>query len=89
MEPNFNRYRAIGQRFVSGFLQPEILAVLDVVDTAQRTKQVSGAIAEIGASAPGDVVVRIRRSRGRAGAAAGGQGGLQVVSGRNGKVTGE
>jgi Methyltransferase domain len=48
MQPNFNRYRAIGQRFVTGFLQPEILSVLDVLNAAQRTKQVSGAVAEIG-----------------------------------------
>jgi hypothetical protein len=48
MQPNFNRYRAIGQRFVTGFLQPEILTVLDTLDAAQRTKQVSGAVAEIG-----------------------------------------
>jgi plastocyanin len=48
MQPNFNRYRAIGQRFVTGFLQPEILVVLDVLDRAQRKKQVSGAAAEIG-----------------------------------------
>jgi hypothetical protein len=48
MQPNFNRYRAIGQRFVTGFLQPEILLVLDVLNAAQRTKQVSGAVAEIG-----------------------------------------
>jgi hypothetical protein len=41
MEPNFNRYRAIGERFVTGFLQPEILLVLDVLSAAQRTKQVS------------------------------------------------
>jgi len=48
MQPNFDRYRAIGQRFVTGFLQPEILLVLDVLNAAQRTKQVSGAVAEIG-----------------------------------------
>ncbi|OBF30294.1 hypothetical protein A5724_24065 [Mycobacterium sp. ACS1612] len=48
MQPNFNRYRAIGQRFVAGFLEPEILLVLDVLDAAQRAKQVSGAVAEIG-----------------------------------------
>jgi hypothetical protein len=42
MEPNFNRYRAIGERFVTGFLQPEILLVLEVLSAAQRTKQVSG-----------------------------------------------
>jgi hypothetical protein len=48
MQPNFNRYRAIGQRFVTGFLEPEILLVLDVLDSAQRAKRVSGAVAEIG-----------------------------------------
>jgi hypothetical protein len=48
MQPNFNRYRAIGQRFVTGFLEPEILLVLDVLNAAQRAKQVSGAVAEIG-----------------------------------------
>ena len=48
MQPNFNRYRAIGQRFVTGFLEPEILLVLDVLNAAQRAKQVSGAAAEIG-----------------------------------------
>ena len=42
MQPNFDRYRAIGQWFVTGFLQPEILVVLDVLNAAQRTKQVSG-----------------------------------------------
>jgi hypothetical protein len=42
MEPHFNRYRAIGQRFVTGLLQPEILLVLDVLNAAQRKKQVSG-----------------------------------------------
>lgn len=48
MQPTFNRYRAIGQRVVTGFLQPEILTVLDALNAAQRTKQVSGAAAEIG-----------------------------------------
>ena len=48
MQPNFNRYRAIGQRFVTGFLEPEILMVLDVLNAAQQAKQVSGAVAEIG-----------------------------------------
>jgi hypothetical protein len=48
MQPNFNRYRAIGQRFVTGFLAPEVLLVLDVLNAAQRTRQVSGAVAEIG-----------------------------------------
>jgi Methyltransferase domain len=48
MQPNFNRYRAIGHWFVSGFLEPEVLLVLDVLNAAQRTKHVSGAVAEIG-----------------------------------------
>jgi Methyltransferase domain len=48
MQPTFDRYRAIGQRFVTGFLEPEILVVLDALNAAQRTKQVSGAVAEIG-----------------------------------------
>lgn len=38
----------MGQRFVTGFLHSEILSVLDVLNTAQRSKQVSGAVAEIG-----------------------------------------
>jgi hypothetical protein len=48
MERNFVRYRAIGQRLVTGFLEPEILLVLDVLNAAQRAKQISGAVAEIG-----------------------------------------
>jgi hypothetical protein len=48
MQRNFGRYRAIGQRLVTGFLEPEILLVLDVLNSAQRAKQISGAIAEIG-----------------------------------------
>jgi Methyltransferase domain len=47
-ERHFNRYRAIGQRFVTGFSHPEILLVLDVLNAAQRAKQVCGAVAEIG-----------------------------------------
>lgn len=48
MQRNFGRYRAIGHRLVTGFLEPEILLVLDVLNSAQRAKQISGAIAEIG-----------------------------------------
>jgi hypothetical protein len=48
MERNFVRYRAIGQRLVTGFLEPEILLMLDVLNSAQRAKQISGAVAEIG-----------------------------------------
>lgn len=48
MSRNFARYRAIGHRVVTGFLQPEVLLLLDVLNSAQRAKQVSGAVAEIG-----------------------------------------
>ncbi|MFC3774303.1 class I SAM-dependent methyltransferase [Mycolicibacterium holsaticum] len=48
MSRNLARYRAIGHRVVTGFLQPEVLLLLDVLNTAQRSDQVSGAVAEIG-----------------------------------------
>jgi hypothetical protein len=48
MERNFGRYRAVGHRVVTGFMQSEVLLLLDVLNTAQRKKQVSGAVAEIG-----------------------------------------
>ncbi|MFV1363145.1 class I SAM-dependent methyltransferase [Mycolicibacterium elephantis] len=48
MSREFARYRAIGHRIVTGFLQPEVLLLLDVLNSAQRAKQVSGAVAEIG-----------------------------------------
>jgi hypothetical protein len=48
MERNFVRYRAIGQRLVTGFLEPEVLLLLEVLNAAQRAKQISGAVAEIG-----------------------------------------
>lgn len=48
MEHNFRRYRAVGHRVVTGFLQSEVLRLLDVLNSAQRAKQVSGAVAEIG-----------------------------------------
>jgi hypothetical protein len=48
MERNLQRYRAVGQRLVTGFLEPEILLVLEVLDSAQRTRRITGAVAEIG-----------------------------------------
>ena len=48
MERNFGRYKAVGHRVVTGFLQSEVLLLLEVLDSAQRAKQVSGAVAEIG-----------------------------------------
>jgi hypothetical protein len=62
MEPNFNRYRAIGQRFVTGFLQPEILLVLDVLNAAQRTKQVSG-VNTVRAAAEQDSILLTNQER--------------------------
>lgn len=48
MERNFGRYRAVGHRVVTGFLQSEVLLLLDVLNSAQRAKQVCGGVAEIG-----------------------------------------
>ncbi|MGV0715352.1 class I SAM-dependent methyltransferase [Mycolicibacterium sp. XJ662] len=48
MERNYARYRAVGHRVVTGFLEPEVLLLLDALNSAQRAKQVSGAVAEIG-----------------------------------------
>lgn len=48
MKRSFETYRTIGHRFVTGFLEPEILAVLPVLDAAQRARHIRGAIAEIG-----------------------------------------
>jgi hypothetical protein len=45
---SFETYRAIGHRFVTGFLEPEILSVLEVLNSAQRANGISGAVAEIG-----------------------------------------
>jgi hypothetical protein len=48
VQRTFGRYQAIGHRFVAGFLNPEILSVLSVLNGAQRAKGISGAVAEIG-----------------------------------------
>jgi hypothetical protein len=44
----FETYRWLGHRLVGGWLAPEVLAILAVLDSAQRSKNVSGAVAEIG-----------------------------------------
>lgn len=41
-------YRRVGHRFVTGFLQSEVLLVLETLDAAQTTAGVSGSVAEIG-----------------------------------------
>ncbi len=48
MKRTFERYRNVGYRFVTGFLEPGNLPVLEVLDVAQRARQVTGAVAEIG-----------------------------------------
>jgi hypothetical protein len=48
MKRTFENYRKVGYRFVSGFLEPGNLPVLEVLDRSQRTRNVTGAVAEIG-----------------------------------------
>jgi hypothetical protein len=37
-----------GRRLVGGWLEPRVLSILEVLDSAQRAKSISGAVAEIG-----------------------------------------
>jgi hypothetical protein len=48
MNRSFQIYRWLGRALVDGWLQPEVLAILSALDSAQRAKGVSGAVAEIG-----------------------------------------
>jgi hypothetical protein len=48
MKSSFGRYRNIGNRVVTGFMESGVLALTEVLDRAQRARQVSGATAEIG-----------------------------------------
>jgi hypothetical protein len=48
MNRGFEIYRRFGHRFVAGWLAPEVLEILAVLDEAQRSKNVSGAVVEIG-----------------------------------------
>jgi methyltransferase family protein len=48
MKRSFAVYRAVGHKFVAGFLEPEVLSVLSTLDSAQRGRGMSGAVAEIG-----------------------------------------
>jgi hypothetical protein len=45
---DFEIYRRVGHRLVAGWLAPEVLEILAVLNSAQRSKNVSGAVAEIG-----------------------------------------
>ena len=48
MSGSFATYRALGHRTVQGWLEPQVLDVLQTLDDAQRSAGVSGAVAEIG-----------------------------------------
>jgi hypothetical protein len=48
MNMRFEYYRFAGQRFVNGWLESGALTMVKVLDSAQRAKNVSGAVAEIG-----------------------------------------
>lgn len=48
MTNRFELYRHVGHRLVGGWLAPEVLAITAVLDAAQRSKGVTGAVAEIG-----------------------------------------
>lgn len=48
MNFQFERYRLGGQRFVAGWLEAGAITMIKVLDSAQRSYGVSGAIAEIG-----------------------------------------
>lgn len=48
MQRTFARYSRFGYRFVTGFLEPGNLPILEVLDRAQRARHISGAVAEIG-----------------------------------------
>lgn len=48
MSRDFELYRRVGHRLVNGWLAPEVLDILAVLDSAQRSKRISGPVAEIG-----------------------------------------
>ena len=48
MVRRFDIYRWTGHRVVAGWLAPEVLDALAVLDSVQRSTNVSGAVAEIG-----------------------------------------
>jgi hypothetical protein len=45
---DYGFYRRFGRRFVAGWLTAEVLDIVAILDSAQRAKNVSGAVAEIG-----------------------------------------
>jgi hypothetical protein len=44
----FENYRLFGRRLVEGWLEPRVLPILAVLDSAQLARNISGAVAEIG-----------------------------------------
>ncbi len=48
MPGTFARYRALGHRTVQGWLEPQVLDMLQTLDTVQRNAGVEGGVAEIG-----------------------------------------
>lgn len=48
MNKGFEIYRRFGHKFVAGWLVPEALQILAVLDSAQRSKNVFGAVTEVG-----------------------------------------
>ena len=48
MNRSLTLYRFLGHRTVKGWLHPEVLTILSVLDSVQRSSNISGAIAEIG-----------------------------------------
>lgn len=48
MNKNFEFYRIVGHRAVEGWLRPEVLTILSVLDSIQESSGVAGAVAEIG-----------------------------------------
>ena len=48
MKSSFARYRSVGHKLVTGFMEPEVLLVAGALDEAQRARSVGGAVAEIG-----------------------------------------
>ena len=46
MKSSFARYRSVGHKLVTGFMEPEVLLVAGALDEAQRARSVGGAVAE-------------------------------------------
>ena len=43
MKSSFARYRSVGHKLVTGFMEPEVLLVAGALDEAQRARSVGGA----------------------------------------------